>query len=221
MSLRSPACPARQTSRKRPTAAAAPSFCSIAAILPSRPARATAGSTASGLRSPYPTNKPSKGVRGRPSKRELTLIRQRPRGRSLRRVHLNFIHARRIAMSQMVRSWSPSFGSPEPHPRLLCPGRRGRPPRRRLSFSGQPSRSLDPARRLRSRACYRQKPRQILFSDRQLNRSSPCRHDHRLSSRDSKDQPTARQRPNESLTKRSVSWNRWRLLQNYFEYQLN
>ena len=89
--LRSVACPARPTSRHRPTAAAAPSFCSIAAILPSRPARATcrraqrrsrmarlrpprqrreasltaasttAGSIASGLRSPYPTNKPSKG----------------------------------------------------------------------------------------------------------------------------------------------------------------
>src|SRR5208337_3043769 len=108
----------------------APSFCSIAAILPSRPACATcrraqrrsrrarlratapaavkegpssghrasggqggpvfgpprqrreasltaasttADSIASGLRSPYPTNKPSKGVRERPSKNELTL----------------------------------------------------------------------------------------------------------------------------------------------------
>ena len=67
--------------------------------------------------------------------------------------------------------------------------------------SQQHSRSLDPARRLRSRACYRNKPRQILFSDRQLNRSSPCRHDLRISSRQSKEQPTARQRPNESLTK--------------------
>ena len=39
--LRSAACPARPTARHRPTAAAAPSFCSIGAILPSRPARAT------------------------------------------------------------------------------------------------------------------------------------------------------------------------------------
>src|ERR1700692_1742369 len=36
-------------------------------------ASTTAGSTASGLRSPYPTNKPSKSVRERPSKNELTL----------------------------------------------------------------------------------------------------------------------------------------------------
>ena len=67
--------------------------------------------------------------------------------------------------------------------------------------SQQHSRSLDPARRLRSRACYRNEPRQILFSDRQLNRSSPCRHDLRISSRESKEQPTGRPRPNESLTK--------------------
>src|SRR5271157_2155649 len=67
--------------------------------------------------------------------------------------------------------------------------------------SQQHSRSLDPARRLRSRACYRNKPRQILLSDRQLNRSSPCRHDLRISPRESKEQPTSRQRPNESLTK--------------------
>src|SRR5271167_1196719 len=36
-------------------------------------ASTTAASTASGLRSPYPTDKPSKGVRERPSKNELTL----------------------------------------------------------------------------------------------------------------------------------------------------
>src|SRR5271166_6081910 len=36
-------------------------------------ASTTAASTASGLRSPYPTNKPSKGLRERPSKNELTL----------------------------------------------------------------------------------------------------------------------------------------------------
>jgi hypothetical protein len=65
----------------------------------------------------------------------------------------------------------------------------------------QHSRSLDPAGRLRSRACYRNKPRQIPFSDSQLNRSPSCRHDLRISSRESKEQPTGRQRPNESLTK--------------------
>jgi hypothetical protein len=60
--------------------------------------------------------------------------------------------------------------------------------------SQQHSRSLDPARRLSSRACYRNESRQILFSDRQLNRSSPCRHDLRISSRESKEQPTGRQK---------------------------
>ena len=58
--------------------------------------------------------------------------------------------------------------------------------RRVFPVSQQHSRSLDPARRLRSRACYRNKPRQILFSNRQLNRSSPRRHDLRISSRESK-----------------------------------
>ena len=70
-----------------------------------------------------------------------------------------------------------------------------------LPVSQQHPRPLDPACRLRSRACYRHKPRQIVFSDRQLNRSSPCRHDLRLWSRESKDQFTAPQRRNESLTK--------------------
>src|SRR5271166_6423904 len=81
----------------------APSFCSIAAILPSRPARATCRraqrrsrmarlrATAPAARSvldgrehdgslhrvgaaiSHPTNKPSKGLRERPSKNELTL----------------------------------------------------------------------------------------------------------------------------------------------------
>src|SRR5271166_335324 len=67
--------------------------------------------------------------------------------------------------------------------------------------SQQRPRPLDPACRLRSRACYRNKPRQIVFSDRQLNPSSPCRHDLPLSSRESKEQSTAPQSPNESLTK--------------------
>ena len=70
-----------------------------------------------------------------------------------------------------------------------------------LPVSGQHSRSLDPARRLGSRACYRNKPRQILFSDRQLNRSSPCRHDLPFSSHESKKQPTGPERSNESPTK--------------------
>src|SRR5271167_1367173 len=39
-------------------------------------ASTTAASTAAGLRSPYPTNKPSKGVRERPSRNELTLTRR-------------------------------------------------------------------------------------------------------------------------------------------------
>src|SRR5215470_17838967 len=38
-------------------------------------------------------------------------------------------------------------------------------------------RPLDPARRLRSRTRYRNQPRQILISNRQLNRLPPCRHD--------------------------------------------
>src|SRR5271165_3274238 len=50
----------------------------------------------------------------------------------------------------------------------------------------QHSRPLDPARRLRSRVRYRQKPRQILSSDRQLVRSPPRRHDLRTSLRESK-----------------------------------
>src|SRR5271157_1592763 len=50
----------------------------------------------------------------------------------------------------------------------------------------QHPRSLDPARRLRSQAGYRNQPRQILSSDRQLNRSPPCRHDLRTPLRESK-----------------------------------
>jgi hypothetical protein len=50
----------------------------------------------------------------------------------------------------------------------------------------QHPRPLDPARRLRSRAGYRNQPRQILSSDRHLNRSPPRRHDLRTPLRESK-----------------------------------
>jgi len=50
----------------------------------------------------------------------------------------------------------------------------------------QHPRPLDPARRLRSRAGYRNQLRQILSSDRQLNRSPPRRHDLRTPLRESK-----------------------------------
>ncbi len=43
-------------------------------------------------------------------------------------------------------------------------------------------RGLDPARRLRSRARYRNQLRQVLSSDRQLNRSPPCRRASELTS---------------------------------------
>ena len=80
----------------------------------------------------------------------------------------------------------PKLRFPEPHPKAPL-SRKTRPPRSAASFFFRPAfASLDPARRLRSRARYRQKPRQILFSDRQLNRLLPCRHYHRLSSRDLK-----------------------------------
>ncbi len=45
--------------------------------------------------------------------------------------------------------------------------------------SQQNPRPLDPARRLRSRLRYRKQPRQILSSNRQLNRLPPCCHDLR------------------------------------------
>src|SRR5271165_4279616 len=50
----------------------------------------------------------------------------------------------------------------------------------------QHPRPLDAARRLRSRAGYRNQLRQILSSDRQLDRSPPRRHDLRTSFRESK-----------------------------------
>ncbi len=48
-----------------------------------------------------------------------------------------------------------------------------------FSAGQQNPRPLDPARRLRSRLRYRNQPRQILSSNRQLNRLPPCCHDLR------------------------------------------
>ena len=66
--------------------------------------------------------------------------------------------------------------------------------------SQQHSRSLDPARWLRSRACYRNKPRQSSPIDNSIARRRAVMI-FEISSCESKEQPTARQRPNESLTK--------------------
>ena len=108
--------------REAPAKSSAP--CCMSRITASNPSRASASATAASF---MPTQAVNVGASAdrvfdslpiTASVMRAPVSDKGPRTGSLRRVHLNFIPARRSLSLQMVRSSSPSFGPPEPHPWL-------------------------------------------------------------------------------------------------------